>query len=104
MTKQGEIYLGLLLNRYRLSKLYREHHLNFWDIPKEDRQIFYDEVDKDFAFLHSQGVVMQKDRVSTYNELWDTKAEAEFEAYNAGRNDMLREFCYSIEPLIEEKE
>ena len=53
-------------------------------------------------YLHSQGVVIKVDRELPDNEVWH-KVEREFEAYCAGRNDMLKAGYVAVEPLIKEE-
>lgn len=52
-------------------------------------------------FLDDNGVVIKVERELPDNEMWH-KVEREFEAYCAGRNDILKWHEDSLEPLIKE--
>lgn len=54
-----------------------------------------------WEYLHSQGVVIQVDRKLPDNEAWH-KVEREFEAYCAGKNELIMAGLVPVEPLIKE--
>lgn len=57
--------------------------------------------DEYLSYLHSQGVVLKVERELPDNEVWH-KVEREFEAYCAGKNEMLQWHKDSFESLVEE--